>query len=166
MWSLVQSKCPKLLSGQALKQFRAFWLHEWPNSKTSNLQLFLYLGTKYTILSSYFTSLFYSHGRKQNNEDKGYWRFKYNKIQLSSLLLTVVIIVSQGNTSIFCNRLHQMFPPDVVKCLGKSNIIEVAFTPPQKQQLNLEDCNNTSISKYSSSQYHVLIKKLIKYSIE
>jgi hypothetical protein len=59
-----------------------------------------------------------------------------------------------------------MFPPDVVKCVGKSNIIEVAFTPPQKQQLNLEDCNNTSISKYSSSQYHVLIKKLIKYSIE
>ena len=66
--------------------------------------------------------------------------------------------------SLFCNRHQQILSSDVVKCLGKSDIIEVTFPPPRQQKLNVEDCNNTSISKSSSYQHHDVKKKSIKYS--
>ena len=59
-----------------------------------------------------------------------------------------------------------MFPSDVVKCLGNHDISEVTFPPPQQQQLNVEDCNNTTILKYPLYQHHDVKKKSIKYSTE
>ena len=101
----------------------------------------------------------------QNYEKKRYWKFKQNGYQSSLSLSSVVIFVNQGDTSIFRNRLQQMLPSDVVKCVAQHDIIKVRFPPPQQKQLNLEACNNTSISKSSSLQHHDVRKKSIKYSI-
>jgi hypothetical protein len=38
-----------------------------------------------------------------------------------------------------------MLSSDVVKYVGKSEIIEVTLPPPRQKQLNMEDDNNTSI---------------------
>ena len=86
-------------------------------------------------------------------------------IEGTNILLSVVIFVNLGYTSLFCNRLHKMFPSDVVKCIAKRDIIEVTFLHPHQQKLNKEDWNNTSILKYSLSQHHKVKKKLIKHII-
>ena len=68
-------------------------------------------------------------------------------------------LCNQGYMSLFYNRLQQMFPSDVVTCLGKRDIIGVTFPPPQQHKLNVEDCNNISILKSSSLQHHDMKKK-------
>jgi hypothetical protein len=49
--------------------------------------------------------------------------FFFAGIKGNKIWLSVVIIVNLGYTSLFCNRLQKMFPSDVVKCLGKRDII-------------------------------------------